>query len=191
MRGKLSDQDLTNYALNEGLDARERLYVESMLGLSEECRGDVYKMLDLSTLLEKGFEQEADLTAPCLTAAQRTRLLTATPRFEIFPVVRKTAAALSLAACVAFVLANPQVLPEMGNHTRTISAVSNEMTRYVAEVMNADTENDYAMWVAPATMSNDDSTIIQASSDGMPMPQVETICTPPSWQETGDFSEVH
>ena len=46
MRGKLSEQDLTNYALNEGLDPRERLYVESMLGASEPCRDDVYKMLE-------------------------------------------------------------------------------------------------------------------------------------------------
>ena len=43
MRGKISDQDLTNYALNDGLDSRERLYVESMLAVSEECRQDIYR----------------------------------------------------------------------------------------------------------------------------------------------------
>ena len=57
MRGKLSDQDLTNYALNE-LEARERLYVESMLAVSVECRDDVYQMIDVAQMLEEGFERE-------------------------------------------------------------------------------------------------------------------------------------
>ncbi len=55
MRGKITDQDLTDYALNE-LPPNERLYVESMLGVSEECRGDVYQMLDLGEMLKEGFE---------------------------------------------------------------------------------------------------------------------------------------
>ncbi len=189
MRGKLSDQDLTNYALNDGLDSRERLYVESMLGFSEECRNDVYKMLEYSEMLEYGFEQEADVTAPCLTATQRQTLLTAHPRFEIFPVIRKTAAALSLAACVAFVVANPQVFPEMGTHTRAIAAVSTDMTRLVSDAIT-DSEADYALWVAPSTVPDGESTLIQASSDGMPMPQVEAICTPPSWQDAVEITEL-
>ena len=56
MRGKITDQDLTNYALNDGLEPSERLYVESMLAVSEECRNDVYQMIDVATLLEKSFD---------------------------------------------------------------------------------------------------------------------------------------
>ena len=62
MRGKVSDQDLTNYALNE-LSAEDRLYVESMLGISEECRHDVYQMLDLGEMLKEGFEGNEDAAA--------------------------------------------------------------------------------------------------------------------------------
>ena len=64
MRGKISDQDLADYALND-LQPEERLYVESMLGVSEECRHDVYQMIELSQLLEEGFEKESDRHQGC------------------------------------------------------------------------------------------------------------------------------
>ena len=73
MRGKVSDQDLTDYALNE-LPPNERLYVESMLGISEECRNDVYRTLDLSEMLKEGLELEEDPTFT-LDAEQRNRVL--------------------------------------------------------------------------------------------------------------------
>ena len=71
MRGKVSDQDLTDYALNE-LPPNERLYVESMLGVSEECRNDVYAMLEMGEMLKELLEelgsmrrtQSWQLTAP-------------------------------------------------------------------------------------------------------------------------------
>ena len=56
MRGKITDQDLTNYALNDGLEPSERLYVESMLAISEECRQDIYRNIEMSQMLETGFE---------------------------------------------------------------------------------------------------------------------------------------
>ncbi len=42
MRGKISDQDLTDYALNE-LQPESGSIVESMLAVSEECRHDIYR----------------------------------------------------------------------------------------------------------------------------------------------------
>ena len=56
MRGKISDQDLTDYALDE-LDPHERLYVESMLAVSEECRADVYDLIEYGQMIEEGFER--------------------------------------------------------------------------------------------------------------------------------------
>ena len=75
MRGKLSDQDLTNYALNE-LESRERLYVESMLAVSVECRDDVYQTIDVAQMLEEGFERETVQVTAALTPQQRLALLT-------------------------------------------------------------------------------------------------------------------
>ena len=75
MRSEISDQDLTDYALNE-LGPEERLYVESMLAVSEECRNDVYEMIDMAMLLEKGFEREDGARPPGSDAgAARRRLL--------------------------------------------------------------------------------------------------------------------
>ena len=74
MRGKISDQDLTDYALNE-LEPAQRLYVESMLAVSEECRNDVYEMIDLAMLLDQGFErEEAGQVAGELRPEQRAAL---------------------------------------------------------------------------------------------------------------------
>jgi len=74
VRGKLSDQDLTDYALNE-LGPEERLYVESMLAVSEECREDVYKTIDLGLLIEEAFEREEGPVTVELTGDQRLKLL--------------------------------------------------------------------------------------------------------------------
>jgi hypothetical protein len=190
MRGQLSEQDLTNYALNDGLDARERLYVESMLGASEDCRNDVYKMLEMSALLERGFEQQAGRTVPRLTKLQREALLTAKPRFEVLPFVRKAAATLSLAACVAFVVANPAGW-QIGEHARTVAEATKDVSRIVGDSFSTDSE-DLSAWVAPQQVSDDDSAIRQVSldEDNMPMPVAETVCTPPTWKDAGDNTEV-
>ena len=74
MRGKISDQDLTDYALNE-LEPADRLYLESMLAVSEECRNDVYKVIDLAQLIEDGFEREGgEVQVLCLRPEQRAEL---------------------------------------------------------------------------------------------------------------------
>jgi hypothetical protein len=75
VRSKLSDQDLTDYALDE-LGPEERLYVESMLAVSEECRHDVYETIDLAMSIEEGFEREEGRNELVeLTTEQRAALL--------------------------------------------------------------------------------------------------------------------
>lgn len=178
MRGKLTEQDLTDYALNDGLDARERLYVESMLGASEACREDVYKMLEMSALLERGFEMESNRTVPRLTKSQRLELLTATPRLEILPFVRKAAATLSMAACVAFVMGHAGAW-QIG---RQAQAVAVDAGRAVVEAMSPEND-DISPYVSPQPLEGDDSALIQTSGDSMPMPVVDAICTPPTARE--------
>ncbi len=97
MRGKLSDQDLTDYALNE-LGPEERLYVESMLAVSEECREDVYKTIDLGLMIEETFDREEGKISLALTAEQRMKLLDVRlpNRF-----LRRSATALAAAAAIA------------------------------------------------------------------------------------------
>ena len=97
MRGKISDQDLTDYALNE-LEPNERLYVESMLAVSEECRNDVYETMDMAMLMEECFERQ-DAKAPSveLTSAQRQVLLDVRMPNRFF---QRSAAALAAAAAI-------------------------------------------------------------------------------------------
>jgi anti-sigma factor RsiW len=181
MRGKLTEQDLTDYALNDGLEARERLYVESMLGASEECRDDVYKMLDMAALLERGFEMESNRTVPRLTKGQRLELFNAKQRLEILPFVRKAAATFSLAACVAFVVGHSAEW-QIGRQTQAVAAMTTEAGRMALDAISPDGE-DISAYVAPQTLEGDDSALIQTSGDSMPMPVVDAICTPPTARE--------
>jgi hypothetical protein len=191
MRGKITDQDLTNYALNDGLDPRERLYVESMLAVSEECRGDIYKCIDLAQLLEKGFESEQEhAELPCLTEAQRTALLTARPRVKVLPFVRKTAATLALAACAAFALIHPQLWPSASR--QSIAQVSSQVSRFVDDAWAPQQpETDISTLVGPSIVETDDDASLIQASDPMPdaMPQPAAICTPPSLQDPSESTE--
>lgn len=111
MRGKLTDQDLTDYALNE-LPPDERFYVESMLAVSEECREDVYRMLDLSEMLKEGLELEED-PAFTLDETQRNRVLDI-PSWTWSGVIRRVAAVAILAAGVSYGATRPGVWNQGG-----------------------------------------------------------------------------
>src|SRR5450432_3918481 len=100
MKAKISEQDLTDYALNE-LGPEERIYVETMLGADEKAREDVYKTIDLAMMLDAGFERQQDREPAVLTLEQRRALMNLRGP-NIF--LRNSVAALAAAACVAFAL---------------------------------------------------------------------------------------
>ena len=132
MRGQINDQDLTNYALNE-LQPEERFYVESMLAVSEECRNDVYEMIELSQMMEEGFELAEEVASPyTLTAAQREALLDVrvAPRW-----IPATAAALAAAACAAFALTHPGLWQMKGPAAEVAQRVTSQVTDYVANAV--------------------------------------------------------
>ena len=98
MKVKLSEQDLTDYALDE-LGPEERIYVEAALAGSEEAREDVYQIIDLVMMLDEGFEKQEEREPALLTLAQRQELMGLRGP-NIF--LRNGIAALATAACVAF-----------------------------------------------------------------------------------------
>ena len=102
MKAKVSEQDLTDYALDE-LGPEERIYVETVLAGSEESREDVYAMIDIAMMLDAGFEREQILEPAVLTAAQRRALLSVRGP-NIF--LRNSVAALAAAACVTLAFAH-------------------------------------------------------------------------------------
>ena len=104
MRGRLTEQDLTDYALNE-LPPDERLYVESMLGVSEECRNDIVQMLELSEMLKEAMEQtESDVLT--LNADQRAKVLEV-PAWHWRGILQKAAAILLLSVGTAYTATRP------------------------------------------------------------------------------------
>lgn len=145
MKVKVSEQDLTDYALNE-LGPEERIYVETVLAGSEETREEVYKLIDMVMMLDAGFERQQDREPAVLTLEQR-RALMGLRGPNIF--LRNSIAALAAAACVAFAFIYQDTwmpdlhLPRMAKATATApgntgmqaSAVRQE-TDFVSQILH-------------------------------------------------------
>lgn len=138
MRAQISDQDLTDYALNE-LQPEQRLYVESMLAVSEECRHDVYEMIDVAMLLEQGFERESVKLAEGLTAEQRNKLITFKPRPRY---LEAAAAVFAAAAAVAFAISHPGLWQVPGG-AQQVARVSTQVSNYVVDAVTPDDGIDF------------------------------------------------
>jgi anti-sigma factor RsiW len=171
MRGKLSDKDLTDYALNE-LEPHERLYVESMLAVSEECRADVYDMIEMGQMIEEGFERDTIKVEDwSLTSSQRAQLLTV--RRDSLAMVRKAATVLAAAACVAFALTHPALWPNRGTAVHVA-----QVSREVASVMTSAVAPGQTAGMAASF----DSLRALVEEPGKWIPEAATaVCTPPQW----------
>ncbi len=143
MSAKLSEQDLTDYALDE-LGPEERIYVETVLAGSEEARENVYKLIDLAMMLDAGFERQESREPAVLTVAQRRALMSVSAP-NIF--LRNSAVALAAAACVALAFIQrdawvprfqlPQVTASSGTSAQSgmqASAIAGE-TDFVSQIM--------------------------------------------------------
>jgi len=176
MRGKISDQDLADYALNE-LQPEERLYIESILAVSEECRHDIYKMIELSQMLEEGFENEDARTQALLTGAQRDNVLHVRKDYSFFA---KIAAGLVAAASVAFTI-NHSEFQQMRAPARRVADVSKHAAQVVADAVaspeSVEFENPMESLRA---LAEDSSKFLQTEV----MPPSPMVCTPPTLLET-------
>lgn len=188
MRGKLTDQDFTDYALNE-MGPSERLYVESMLAVSPECRNEVYEMLEMSRMLEDGFEREANRIPASLTEAQRFTLTRPRRRRAAVNLLHKTAATLAMAACAAFAIVNPQLWQEDSKVAKVSSQVQRYATQASQAVIPVADKVDIASYVNLESWAEDSSDWMKTGIEALPQPTV--VCTPPSWLENSDLSEFH
>jgi anti-sigma factor RsiW len=139
VKGKLSQQDLTDYALNE-LSPNERLYVESMLAVSEEYRNDIYENIDIALMLEEGFEREEEKMPALLTEDQRHRVLSVEVSNRFF---HRAAALLSAAAAIALALFNHDMWLPKGSASQ-MALVSN----YVVDAVSSTDDDDLATRLA-------------------------------------------
>jgi anti-sigma factor RsiW len=184
MRGKVTDQDLTNYALNE-LSPDERLYVESMLAVSEECRHDVYQMLEVGEMLKEGFEEDEFGADLLLKDEQRERVLEV-PRFHWGGFFQRAAAIALLAAGTAYTMTRPGLWQERGAAGQ-IATAGEAMGNLVAEVQN----NGFARTAEEMT-----ARLLQASMPADPTDlqfvAAPAVCTPPIFDMTAmpDVAEM-
>jgi len=173
MRGRLTEQDLTDYALNE-LPPDERLYVESMLGVSEECRNDVYQMLELGEMLKDGMERE-DADVFMLNAEQRARVLEV-PTWHWPGFLQKAAAILLLAAGTAFIATRPGFWSRSGAAADSIASAGQAVQGMVADVQ----EKGFARSVEEFRNRLEKISTSTTETEWQFAAQ-PAVCTPPVW----------
>jgi hypothetical protein len=102
-----------------------------MLAVSEECRNDVYEMIELSQMLEEGFEAQEE--AYSLRPEQRQALLEVrvAPRW-----IPQTAAALAAAACATVAFLYPGLWKMDGVAAGVAQRVTSQVTTAVADAVN-------------------------------------------------------
>ena len=179
MRGKISDQDLTDYALNE-LPPEERLYVESMFAVSEECRHDVYEMIELTQLMEEGFERESSKVPTLLTQEQREKLLYMPSGPSVW---QKTAAVVGLAACTALAITQPG-LWNVRQHAGTVANVSTKVSTMVTNAVSTQKIEFSSPFPSLRSLAVMPSTWLPAEVSY----EKSMICTPPSWLEASQLT---
>ena len=175
MRGRLTPQDLTDYALNE-LPPDERLYVESMLGVSEECRHDIVQMLDLSEMLKEGIAT-IDSDEVTLNAEQRAKVLDV-PAWHWRGFLQKAAAILLLASGTAFIATRPGFWGKSGSAAETLASAGHAVQGMVADVQ----EKGFARSVEEFRSRLEK--VSAAASETAPEWQFAAqpaVCTPPVW----------
>ena len=180
MRGKLAEQDLTDYALNE-LNDVDRLYVESMLAASEECRNDIVATIEMAQCLEEGFERElifAERQDLALLSEQRQELIK--PHFTLRYALRDVASALGLAACVAFGIVSLDRLefPRARVAADRVAQASTKAADAMAVAVQTPEKLDLGKVLSSLReMAEEGSKLMPVSNDMLPEP---TICTPPT-----------
>ncbi len=178
MRGKVTDQDLTNYALNE-LPASERLYVESMLGISEECRHDVYQMLDLSEMLREGCEAEGEAATEFVLDDERRAKVLAVPHWDFRALLQRAAAVLLLASGAAYAMTRPALWREGGAADTLASA-----TQAVQTLADDIQTKSFAQTAAEFTARIQQTATVTTERSDWQFVATPAVCTPtPVWAD--------
>jgi anti-sigma factor RsiW len=173
MRGRLTPQDLTDYALNE-LPPDERLYVESMLGVSEECRNDAYQMLELGELLKEGMERN-DSDVLTLSAEQRAKVLDV-PAWHWRGILQKAAAILLLSTGTAFIATRPGFWEKGGAAADKLASAGHAVQGMVADVQ----EKGFARSVEEFRSRLEKISTVAVETEWQFAAQ-PAVCTPPVW----------
>jgi hypothetical protein len=147
-----------------------------MLAVSEECREDIYKMIDLAQILEEGFEKDtviAEKQELTLRAEQRETLVQ--PHFTKRYIVRDIVSALGIAACVTFAAIKLESYDFSGAQS-VAGRVAHASTMAVQSPETIDLAKSLE---ALRSLAEEGAKLVPVSTDLLPEPP--TICTPPTF----------
>jgi|GEM_PF-753316 len=178
MRGRLTDQDLTDYALNE-LPPDERLYVESMLGVSEECRHDVVQMLELGEMLKTGLQRE-DSDVLTLNAEQRAKVLDV-PAWHWRGLFQRAAAILLLAAGTAYTATRPGFREKSGAAVGHLASAGQAVQGLVADVQEKGFARSVEEFASRLQQRGGQVADAVSTASDWQFAAQPAICTPPVW----------
>jgi anti-sigma factor RsiW len=184
MRGRLTEQDLTDYALNE-LPPDERLYVESMLGASEECRNDVVQMLEMGEMLKECMRRSEEEELLMLTGDQRTKVLDVPKWNWVGGLVQKAAAIMLLGAGTAFIATRPGVWQNSGIAVDGLASAGQAVQEMVADAQ----EMGFARSVEEFR-SRLEGTAYQTADADWQFAAQPAVCTPPIWTMEESLPEI-
>jgi hypothetical protein len=169
------------------MSAEERLYVESMLAVSEECRHDVYQMLELGEMLKEGFEEDEAGAEILLNDEQRERVLEV-PRFHWRGFFQRAAAVALLAAGAAYT-ATQTNLWKQGGAAGQIATASQAAGETVGSLVADVRDNGFARTAEEVT-----ARLLKASmpADGAEFQFVAApaVCTPPLLDSIAQMPDV-
>ena len=174
MRGRLTEQDLTDYALNE-LPPDERLYAESLLGVSDDCRNDIYQMLELSEMLKDGFAAHDETQVLALSDDQRASVLEV-PSWQWRGALQKVAALLLLSALSAVLVTRPGFWQNGSGGGGRLASAGMAVQGMVAEVQ----EKGFARSVEEFRSRLEKVSVPTAEPEWQFASQ-PAVCTPPVW----------
>jgi hypothetical protein len=146
-----------------------------MLAVSEECREDIYKMIDLAQILEEGFEKDAmisEMQEATLRPEQREVLVQ--PHFTKRYIIRDIISALGIAACVAFAATKL----ESYDFSRAQSVADRVAHASTMAVQSPETIDLAKSLEALRSLAEEGAKLVPVSTDLLPEPP--TICTPPT-----------
>jgi hypothetical protein len=153
-----------------------------MLAVSEECREDIYKMIDLAQMLEEGFERDvvaAERREVALREEQREKLVQ--PHFTKRYMIRDIVSGLGIAACFAFAAAKLDSYDFRGaqNVAGRVAHASTVAAGAMTTAVQSPETIDFAKSLeALRSLAEDSAKLIPVSADLLPEPP--TICTPPT-----------
>jgi hypothetical protein len=149
-----------------------------MLAVSEECRHDIYQMLELSEMLKTGFEAQGVTRVLELSPEQRAKVLEV-PEWTWRGILHKAAAILLLSVGTAFLATRPGFWEKNAVTTDSLASAGQAVQGMVADVQ----EKGFARTVEEFRSRLEMASAATRETEWQFAAQ-PAVCTPPVWVDS-------